>query len=355
MRIYYRILHIMLAIIMLAAVGAMSETRAAMIIEKESFGETPEGTAVEIYTLTNENGIVVKITNYEGIVVSVLVPNSQGTMADIVLGYDTLQNYIEYDPYFGGIQDKGAQRLNNVVWKVQEFKNAEGVGLELQTETQVAEDTEDILEVTVRYTLTNNNELQIDYAATADVDTHVNLTNDIYFNLAGAGSGNIFDHEILINGESYYPFDAQTMRPISEMQSVIGTPMNYREPRNIGTGIKQQEQEQVEAVRGYRHIWRIDAEPIDGEPLPLAARVYDPESGRVLEVRTSASGVWFETGNFMDKTTVGKDDVVYDAHVGFTLAAREVELSKRTIHFPSVPLMPGQRYSHTIIYKFFAM
>lgn len=220
MRVSRYIVTVLFIISMVFLLNSGGPLEAAMILEKEPFGTTEDGTQVDLYTLTNENGIVVKITNYEGLVVSVLVPDEEGKKADVVLGYDTLEEYIKFDPYFGGIQDKGSQRLNNVVWDVKDFKNEDGVGIELGTTCEVKEDVEECLFVNVRYTLNNENDLEIEYAASTEMETVVNLTNDIYFNLGGEKSGPILGHEILINGEGYYPQDLQTMKPVNQLQSV---------------------------------------------------------------------------------------------------------------------------------------
>jgi aldose 1-epimerase len=355
MRIYHSILSIVLALSLLATFGGAA--RAAMIIDKEPFGETGAGLPVDLYTLTNSNGVAVQITNYEGIVVSIIVPDAQGEPEDIVLGYSSLQDYLDYDPYLGGIRDKSTQRLNDIIWDAEEFKNDEGIGLKLQTEVPAENGGDGLLAVHVTYTLTNKNELKIEYSAMSSVESQIDLTNDIYFNLGGADSGDVLDHEILINSEGYYPYETETMRPVNQVQTAAGTPMNYTEPRSIGAGMEREGegQERVQAMRGYRHIWHLNTENKDTPPLPLAARIFDPETKRVLEVRTTTSGMWFETGNFMDKTLVGKDDTAYGIHAGFTLAARETELSRKTLHFPAVKLVPDEMYAHTIIYKFFTL
>lgn len=355
MKVSRHIINVVFTISLLILLSAGASVDAAMILEKESFGTTKDGTEVDLYTLTNENGIVVQITNYEGIVKSILVPDEAGNIADVVLGYETLEEYIEFDPYFGGIQDKGTQRLNNLVWDVREFKNEDGVGIELSTQTNMGDDVESSLFVNVTYTLNHENDLKIEYGATTESETTVNLTNDIYFNLGGEQADSILDHEMLINGEGYYPQNLQTMRPINQLQSVAGTPMNYTRQRALRPGVQNQENEQIRAMSGYQHIWRIDEMAEKPGILPLAARVLDPESKRVLEVRTTASGMWFETGNFLDQTMNGKQDTPYGIHSGFTLAAREVNLSGATPNFPAVPILPHQAYSHTTIYKFFAM
>jgi aldose 1-epimerase len=329
------------------------ETEATMTIEKHAFGNTSDGTPVDLYTLANDNGVKVKITTYEGIVVSLLAPDKEGNLEDIVLGYDTLEKYIKYNPYFGGITDRETRRFDNIVWSAKEFTNEEGVGIELSSVSKTGEEkSTETLSATVVYTLDNTNELKIEYTATTDKETTVSLTNNIYFNLAGAGAGDILDHELLIHGESFYPLITDTLRPLNELRGVFGTPMDYTQPTAIRPRLAQ-EDEQVRLGGGYQHIWRLNE---SGEPLPLAARMYEPTTKRVLEVRTTALGMWFETGNFMDGTIIGKENKVYEKHYGFTLASLKfLATPSEEARFPSIVLKPGQTYTYTTVYKFFAL
>jgi aldose 1-epimerase len=337
------------SVVALSLLSFSIETEAAMTIEKEAFGNTPDGKPVDLYTLKNDNGIEIKITNYEGIVVSVFAPDHAGNFEDIVLGYDTLEEYIKYDPYFGGITDRKTRRFDNVVWSAREFNSKEEVGIELSCMSQTSEEP---ISVTAIYTLNNSNELKITYTATTDKETTMSLTNNIYFNLAGAGTGDILDHELLIHGKSFYPLRTDTLTPLNELRGVMGTPMDYRQPAAIRPRLAQ-EDEQVRLGGGYQHIWRLDE---SDESLPLAARMYEPTTKRVLEVRTTASGMWFETGNFMDGTIIGKGKKVYERHYGVTLAAHAFSPTPASsADFPSIVIKPGETYTHTTVYKFFAL
>lgn len=336
----------------IAALSLLStsiSTEAAMTIRKEPFGTTPEGTPVHLYTLKNDNGLEVKITNYEGIVVSVFMPDHDGNVEDIVLGYDNLEDYIKHDPYFGGIIDKKTRRFDNVVWNANEFSNEEEVGIELSAVS--SRGPGEPLSVTAIYTLNATNELKMSYTATTDRETTMSLTNNIYFNLAGAGSEEILNHEILINAENFYPLD-QTLKPLNELRSVLATPMDYRQSAAIRPRLFQDD-EQIRLNKGYQHIWKLDK---TDDQLSLAARLYEPTSKRVLEVRTTASGMWFETGNFLDGTIVGKGNKVYERHAGATLAAHEFSPTPASsADFPSITIKPGETHTHTTVYKFFAL
>jgi aldose 1-epimerase len=328
------------------------ETEAAMTIEKHAFGNTPDGTPVDLYTLTNDNGIDVKITTYEGIVVSIFAPDRNGNLEDVVLGYDTLEGYIKHDPYFGGIKDRDTQRFNNVVWEAKEFSHEEEVGVRLSTISEHKKNAGK-LSVIVSYTLTNDNELKIEYTVTTTRETSVNITNQLYFNLAGEEPRDILDHELLINGESFYPMDEHTLRPVYKLRGrVLGTSMDYTQPTTIGPRLKNQADEQIRLMGGYHHLWELNQ---SGEHLTLAARVYEPTTKRVLEVQTTASRMWFETGNFLDLPITGKWDRIYNRHSGFTLEAQHLTGPVDEAIFPSIVLKPDQTYNYTIVYKFFAL
>lgn len=294
------------------------EIEAAINVEKRGFGKTTDGTLVDMYTLTNDNGIEVTITTYEGIVVSICAPDRDGNRANIVLGHATLEEYIEHDPYFGGITDIGTRRFENIVWGATEFAQENNVGVKLVYLGKDEENrpSEDLL-ATVTYTLTNQNELKIEYIATSEKDTIVNVTNRIYFNLTGAGSGDIGDHELSMYGDNV-----------------------------------TQDNEPIGLDREYQHVWRVHD---SGEEPSLAARVSEPTTGRVLEVRTNASGMRFGTGNFMDHSITGKGNLVYKKHSGFTLEALEFEKLEDISDSLSTRLKAGETYFHTTVYKFSAL
>ncbi len=368
----------MVGIIVLFVVSFGLNTEAKMSIEKQPFGKTPDGTAVDLYTLTNDNGMVVKIMNYGGTVTSLIVPDRNGKMGDVVLGYDNLDGYLKNNPYFGSIIGRYANRIakgrfvlngveyklaqNNgenhlhggikgfdkVVWNAKEVKTGNGVGVEL---SYLSKDGEEgypgNLSVTVTYILTNNNELKINYLATTDKDTVVNLTHHSYFNLAGAGEGDILGHELMINADKFTPVD-KTLIPTGELRSVKGTPMDFTQPTAIGARINQ-EDEQLIFGKGYDHNWVLNI--VEGA-LTRVARVYEPKTGRVMEVFTTEPGMQFYSGNFLDGTITGKGGKVYYQRYGFCLETQHFPDSPNKPQFPSTVLKPGQTYRTTTVYQF---
>ncbi|HWP43398.1 MAG TPA: aldose epimerase family protein [Blastocatellia bacterium] len=345
-------------------------------IKKEPFGKTADRQSVDLYTLTNANGVEARIMTYGGTVVSLKVPDRDGKLGDVVLGYDSLDGYLKQNPYFGSIIGRYCNRIGNgrftlngkqytlpkndgentlhggikgfdkVVWKAKEVKSRDGVGLSL---SYVSKDGEEgfpgNLSVTVVYTLTNKNELKIDYTATTDKDTVVNLTHHSYFNLAGAGS--ILDHEIMIAADRFTPVD-KALIPTGELRSVKGTPLDFTKPTPIGARIDQQ-YEQLVLGRGYDHNWVLNS---GGGKLALAARAYDPKTGRVMEVWTTEPGIQFYTGNFLDGSITGKGGQVYHRRYGFCLETQHFPDSPNKPSFPSTVLKPGQKYATTTIYRF---
>lgn len=355
------------------------ETTSAMVrppIKKQAFGMTESGEPVEIYTLTNAGGIEARIMTYGGTVVSLKVPDRHGKLGDIVLGYETLEGYLKNSPYFGSIIGRYGNRIgkgqfslngkqytlpkNNgentlhggikgfdkVVWKANEVNSKNGVGLSL---TYLSKDAEEgfpgNLSVTVVYTLTNNNELKIEYSATTDKTTVVNLTHHSYFNLAGEGG--ILNHELMINASRFTPVDSGLI-PTGELHSVNGTPMDFTKSAVIGARINQQD-EQLTLGRGYDHNWVLNN---CSRKLALAARVYEPGSGRVIEVHTTEPGIQFYSGNFLDGSITGKAGQVYKQRYGFCLETQHFPDSPNKPGFPSTVLKPGQKYRTTTIYKF---
>jgi aldose 1-epimerase len=344
-------------------------------IEKKDFGKTQDGIAVDQYILTNANGMQAKIITYGGIITELDVPDRDGKLGDVVLGFNDLKGYIAGHPYFGALVGRVANRIakgkftldgkeyklavNNdpnalhggekgfdkQVWKAEPTKARDGVALKL---TYVSKDGEEgypgDLTATVVYTLTNKNELKIDYKATADKATPVNLTNHSYFNLAGPSSGNILDHEVMVAADSYTPVDG-TLIPTGEIKPVKGTPLDFTKPSTIGARISELKGE----PGGYDHNFVLrggDASPA------LAARVYEPKSGRVMEVFTTEPGVQFYTGNFLDGSNKGKSGVVYKKNQGFCLECQHFPDSVNQPKFPSMILKPGKTYSQTTVYKF---
>ena len=355
-----------------APAGAMVKPK----IEKQSFGMTSNGERVELYTLTNVNGLEARIMTYGGIVVSLKIPDRNGNLGDVVLGYDAPDAYLKNNPYFGAIIGRYGNRIgkatfslnrksyalskNNgenmlhggnkgfdkVVWKAREANTRNGVGLSL---TYLSKDREEgfpgNLAVTVVYTLTNTNALRIDYSATTDKTTVINLTHHSYFNLAG--EGDILKHELMINAGRFTPVDSGLI-PTGELRLVKGTPMDFTEPTAIGARIDQQD-EQLRFGKGYDHNWVLNKSP---GALALAARVYERGSGRVMEIRSTEPGIQFYSGNFLDGSITGKGGRVYKLRNGFCLEPQHFPDSPNKPAFPSTVLRPGERYKTTTIFKF---
>jgi aldose 1-epimerase len=358
---------------MYAAVAAAADPKGAGV-EKKEFGKTPDGTAVEEYTLTNKNGVKAKVITYGAILTELHVPDKDGKLTDVVLGFDDLKGYLAGHPYFGATVGRVANRIakgkftldgkeyklavNNgpnalhggvkgfdkVVWKAEPSKNAASVKF-----TYVSADGEEgypgKLTATVTYMLTDKNELRLDYTATTDKATPVNLTNHSYFNLAGPASGDILDHEIMIAADKYTPTD-DTLIPTGEIKPVKGTPYDLTTPTPIGKHIG-------ELKGGYDINYVLNRS--DAKEPPLAARVREPKSGRVMEVYTTEPGIQFYTGNFLDGTIKGKGGVVYKKHQGFCLETQHFPDSVNHKEFPSTIVEPGKTYKQTTIYQFSAM
>jgi len=337
-------------------------------------------TGVDLYTLTNANGTEVRITNYGATLVALSVADRNGNPGDVILGYDSLGEYINGSNYFGCIAGRyanriagGRFRLNNTayilaqndgenhlhggihgfdkaIWQAREMDNDDGLGLPL---TYLSQDGEEgypgNLSVTVIYTLTDRNELRIDYSAAADKPTVVNLTNHAYFNLAGAGSGYILDHELMINADRFTPVDPSLI-PTGELRSVRGTPLDFTRSMVIGARIDQ-DHEQLLVAKGYDHNWVLNKE-VDGPC--LAARAFAQDSGRTMEVYTTQPGIQFYSGNFMENRIAGKAGQIYHHRGGFCLETQHFPDSPNWPEFPSTVLDPGSRYEHTTIYKFTA-
>ena len=340
------------------------------------FGATQDGTPVMAYTLRNQHGMEAKIVNYGGIIQSLTVPDRNGKFADVVLGYDNLHDYETNNPYFGCLVGRygnriakgqftlngvtytlttnnlinslhgGVKGFDKVVWQAKPGHSDLGATLEL---TYVSHDGEEgfpgNLKVTALYTLTDDNAIRLDYTATTDKDTIVNLTQHSYFNLAGGGS--IFDHKLHLNADQYVPVDA-TLIPLGELLDVTGTPFDFRVATTIGARIGSDDQ-QLKFGHGYDHNWVIKKPA--GE-LGLMARVTEPTSGRVLEVWSTEPGLQFYAGNFLDGTIKGKGGQVYQHRTGFCLEPQHYPDSPNRDNFPSAVLRRGETYRNTIIYKF---
>jgi aldose 1-epimerase len=350
-------------------------------ITKQPFG-TVDGQSVDLYTLTNARGMEVKIMTYGGIIQSIKVPDWSGQMANVALGFSTLDDYVtKNSPYFGAIIGRYANRIakgmftldgvtyqlpvNNGpnslhgglkgfdkrVWQATEVHAGHTVGLTL---SRISPDGEEgypgTLAVTVTYTLTNRNALRIHYRATTDKPTIINLTNHTYFNLAGEGSGDVYDQLLRINADHFTPVDA-TLIPTGAIDPVAGTPLDFTRPTAIGERIRDSF-EQIVLAHGYDHNFVLNRPSPDDTSLLLAAGARDPKSGRTLRIYTTEPGIQFYAGNFLDGSLVGTSGKVYRQSDGFALETQHFPDSPNHPNFPSTVLRPGQEFTSTTIYKF---
>jgi aldose 1-epimerase len=347
-------------------------------IAKASFGQTPAGQTVDIYTLRNSKGAEARILTYGGIVQSLMMPDKHGKFADMVLGYDNLEGYLTNLPYFGALIGRYANRIggakftldgqtyklaaNNgpnslhgglkgfdkIVWSARVDEAAPEPALVL---TYISKDGEEgfpgNLEVVATYTLTENNELKLEFAARTDKTTLCNLTHHSYFNLAGQGNGDILDHVVFINADQTTPVDS-TLIPTGEFADVTGTPFDFRKPKAIGARINDPDPV-LQFGPGYDHNWVIN-KPLG--KFGLQARVMEPVSGRVMEVWSDEPGLQFYAGNFLDGSITGKGGAIYRKRTGFCLEPQHYPDSPNKVNFPSVQLPPGQIFRSTISYKF---
>lgn len=346
-------------------------------ISKEEFGDLPDGTKADLYTLKNANGMKVKITNYGGIVTELTAEDKSGKWEDVVLGFDSLAPYIAENPFFGALVGRFGNRIGNgkftldgktyslpinngpnslhggingfnkKLWNATEIKKDSVVGLEL---TYVSKDGEEgypgTLNVKVTYTLSNENSLRIDYEATTDKNTVINLTNHSYFNLTGL-KRDILNHEVYIKSDSMVPVNA-TLIPTGKLRAVKGTPFDFNEPTLVGKRINDVADEQIKNGGGYDHCWVISGAD---KSLSLFATVKDPESGRFMEVYTTEPAVQFYSGNFLDGTLTGKG-ATYGKRFGLCLETEHYPDSPNQPQFPSTELKPGETYKTSTEYKF---
>ena len=349
-------------------------------IEKAPFGTLPSGQPVEIFTLRNQNGMEVKITNYGGIITHLSVPDKNGNAADVTLGFDSLAGYLNGHPYFGAIVGRYGNRIAKGQFSIDGklYKLATNNGPNhlhggeygfdkrlWRAETTEGENTATLslyrvsldgeegypgeLHAQVEYTLNNTNELRMYYAARTNKPTHVNLTNHAYFNLSGDARNTILDHELHINASQFIPIDV-TLIPTGEIASLDDSPLDFRTAKAIGRDIDVENQ-QLKYAGGFDHCWVLDKDPDNPKP-QLAATAYDPSTGRVLEVLTTEPGVQFYSGNFLDGTVVGKNKTTYQQRSGFCLESEHFPDSPNQPNFPSTLLLPVETYRTTTVYRF---
>ncbi|MDX5481516.1 MAG: galactose mutarotase [Hymenobacteraceae bacterium] len=347
------------------------ESSPTMEIKKESFGAAPDGQEVHLYTLTNASGMTVKITNYGAIVTSIITPDREGNMGEVALGFDNVNGYVPNDPHFGGIVGRYANRIakgkftlngntytlatNNapnhlhggntgfdrVVWIAEEVPSENAIRL-----TYVSKDGEEgypgNLRAVVTYTLTDDNGLRIDYEATTDKATPVNLTNHSYFNLSAGQEQDILNHVVTINADQFTATD-ETLIPTGELKSVKGTPYDFTNPTRVG--------ERIENLQGYGYDLNYVVRDGDKD-LVHAATVEDPATGRMLEVYTTQPGIQLYTAYHLDGSLTGHNNTTYNRYAGLCLEAQHFPDSPNQESFPSAVIRPGEKYSETTVYKF---
>ena len=344
---------------------------------EDIIGTLPSGDSIKVFTLTNEQGLSMRVMELGGVVLSLMVPDRQGNLDDVVLGFDRLEPYLKESPYFGALIGRYGNRIakgmftldghqyqlvqNNignhlhggtvgfdkVKWEGNRVDHDLGPAIELR---YVSDDGEEgypgTLQNRVTYILRHDNALQIDYHATTDLPTIVNLTQHSYFNLNPAAAS-ILDHQVSLHAAYFLPVD-ESLIPLGEQQPVAHTPFDFQDFHAIGERIDANHP-QIEIGGGYDHCWVLKA---DGDTLSMAAEVYEPVTGRVMKVYTTEPGVQFYTGNFLDGTLIGKKGQVYPRRSGFCLETQHFPDSPNQPDFPSVRLDPGQVYESTTVYSF---
>jgi aldose 1-epimerase len=345
-------------------------------VTRQPFGKTKDGTPVERFTLTNGRGLEVRAITYGAIITAIEVPDRKGAVADVALGFETLEGYLGDHPFFGAVVGRYGNRIANArftlggrayplaanngpnhlhggirgfdkyVWAAAPLDGVNGVAF-TRTSPDGEEGYPGTLRVRVSYVLTDANELVIEYQATSDKATPVNLTQHTYFNLAGHGAGSILDHELLIDADRYTPV-GDTLIPTGVLAPVAGTPLDFRRSTKVGARIDAND-EQIRFGRGYDHNFVLNH---PGNAVHLAARVVEPRSGRTLEVSTTEPGVQFYTGNFLDGTVKGKGGTAYARRGGLCLETQHFPDSPNQPAFPSTIVEPGATYRSKTVWKF---
>jgi len=372
--------HILLSTtVLLAFACAKPEKKASASIESTPFGTLPDGDQVTLYTLKNTNDVTMKVMTYGGVVTSLEVPDKEGKLGDVVLGYDNLEGYLKSSPFFGALigrfgnriakgkftldsveytlaTNNGANHLHGGVkgfdkvnWTAKPVDVENGVALQL---TYNSKDMEEgypgNLTAKVLYTLTNNNEWKVDYEATTDKKTVVNLTQHTYFNLS-ALKEDILNQELVLNADRFLPVDS-TLIPTGELRPVVGTPFDFNKAKPIGREISADNQQLTYGL-GYDHCWVLNE---SNKPMNFAASLYDPASGRFMEIYTTEPAIQFYSGNFLDGTITGKKNVVYNHRTGLCLETEHYPDAPNQPEFPSVVLSPGEVYKTSTVMKFSA-
>lgn len=370
--------------------GSVSTTDANAngAIQKSLFGHLPDGRQVDVYQFTNANGIELRVTNYGGIILSLKTPNIAGEFEDIALGFDSLEaylsdDYLQSNPYFGAIIGRygnriangqfsldgeqyalaandgsnhlhgGQQGFDKVLWQAEPFESEAGTGLVLR---YTSEDGEEgypgRLESEVTYTLTDDDELVVDYRAVTDKATPVSLTQHSYFNLKGEGSDTILDHQLMINAPEFTPVN-DTLIPTGEIRSVKDTPFDFTQATPIGERIEQ-DNEQLTFGGGYDHNFVLARGDAAADALVVAAKVWEPQSGRMVEITTTEPAIQFYSGNFLNGDLTGKQGQAYGHRSGFALETQHYPDSPNQEAFPSTILAPGDTYRSRTVYRFSA-
>ena len=351
-------------------------------VAKSSFGSLADGTAVDLYTLTNAKGVEMRVTNYGAIIVSLKVPDKAGALGDVVLGYNRVDDYVKDTPYFGAIVGRYGNRIggatftldgqtyrltandgvntlhgglkgfDKLVWTATPVERADGAALKLAlTSKDGDEGYPGTLQLTVTYTLTDANALIVDYHAKTDKATPVNVTQHSYFNLAGEGVGTIDTHVMQIHADRYTPV-VKGLIPTGELASVAGTPLDFRTPTPIGARITSTHP-QMALGGGYDHNWVINRPPgMAADKLAPVLRVVEPTTGRTLEVESTEPGLQFYSGNFLDGHHVGKSNRPYVKRAGFCVETQHFPDSPNKPDFPTTIVRPGTDYLSQTVFRF---
>jgi aldose 1-epimerase len=354
----------------------------AATVTRTPFGATADGRPTELFTLTNGHGIRITLTNYGAIITSLRTPDRSGQLDDIVLGYDNLAGYLHDSPYFGAIVGRYGNRIargsfaldgktyrlavNNgpnslhgglrgfdkVVWTARPFQNQDGTGVALDyTSPDMEEGFPGTLSAHVTYALTEDDRLIVDYQATTDKPTPVNLTQHTYWNLVGSAKRDILGHVLTINADSMTPVDS-TLITTGEITPVNGTPFDFRTPTAIGARVDQRQNTQIRYGNGYDHNFVLNRSGAAADALVRAAHVAEPSTGRTLEIFTTEPGLQFYSGNFLDGGITGKGGNVYHFRYGLALETQHYPDSPNHANFPSTILRPGQQYHTRTVFQF---